>query len=240
MSNESRNLHGGVNLLDLVLTDVAGVKTEVLPKIADHCIVEVVAPLPVPETRMIEREVWHFGSAKLERLDSLLKGINWEFIYRGRPEDSARRMTDIVLEKASTCIKKKKLVERKSSNPWLNDRVMLAVNAKRQAHGTTHEKEQAEHCSRVILEEYNAWCWRVKEDLLQMQPGSKSWWAKERQLQMKKQKQCSIPALKTKEGDWVRDPKDKANLLAKCFGDKFSLPGAQTNEYTNLDRVLVD
>ena len=39
----------GKHLLDLVLTDVPGTTTCVLPEIADHCVVEVSVPLPVPQ-----------------------------------------------------------------------------------------------------------------------------------------------------------------------------------------------
>lgn len=46
-------------MLDLALSDIAGVRAKVLPKIADHAVVEVTAPLPVPKSRAIEREVWH-------------------------------------------------------------------------------------------------------------------------------------------------------------------------------------
>ena len=76
--------------------------------------------------------------------------------------------------------------------------------------------------------------------LKDMQPGSKAGWAKERQLQLKKQKPCSIPVLKNKEGVWMREPKDKANILTKCFGEKLTLPEAQVNQYTNMDCVVVD
>ena len=66
----------GEYLLDLALTDVQGVKAEVLPGIADHCIVEVVAPLPMLEQRVVSREVWLFKNADWQRLNELLYEID--------------------------------------------------------------------------------------------------------------------------------------------------------------------
>ena len=99
------------------------------------------------------------------------------------------------------------------------------VDAKRKAAGTPQETERAVECSRVIMTEHAAWCDRVKAELGQMTQGSKTWWAKERQLQLQKQKMCSIPALKGAGGEWVLNAEGKANLFAKSFGDKYSLSG---------------
>ena len=53
----------GNHLLDLVLTDVPGTTTRVLPRIADHCVVEASVPLPVPQQEVVLREGWKFGTA---------------------------------------------------------------------------------------------------------------------------------------------------------------------------------
>ena len=92
------------------------------------------------------------------------EGVDGTFTLKGSPEDGASRMTEMASDLAAKCIKKKKLTERKSTHPWLNERVTQAVDARRKAQGTPEEKTQAAQCSIVILEEYNAWCRRAKEN----------------------------------------------------------------------------
>jgi hypothetical protein len=110
-------------LLDLVLTDIAGVTANVLPKIADHNVVEVIAPLLVPASTSVQREVWLFRSADWDRLDSLLKEVDWTCLNDSTSEGAATMMTRVVLDLAAICIKKKVITEVKSTHPWLNDRV---------------------------------------------------------------------------------------------------------------------
>ena len=51
---------------------------------------------------------------------------------------------------------------------------------------------------------------------------------------MKAQRVNNIPALKSKEGDWVRDPAAKADLLAATFAGKNIMPPAQPNEFSKV------
>jgi len=117
--------------------------------------------------------------------------------------------------------------------------VLRAVEAKRQAVGTREEGQRAAECSSIILEEYRAWGDKMKTELREMRPGAKAWWAKEKQLQLQKQKVCSIPPLKDAEGTWRFEPQEKANLLAKTLRDKYHLPDVEANSYTTIAPVDV-
>ena len=46
--------------------------------------------------------------------------------------------------------------------------------------------------------------------------------------------------LKDSDGTWQLEPAGKANLLAKTFGDTFSLPTAESNLYSQVDDVNLD
>lgn len=170
----------------------------------------------------------------------MLGRVEWATIIESSAEEGAEFLTKVTLRIAEKCIKKKTLVEQKSSHPWLNERVLATVTAMRTAAGTLEEGVKAAECSKVVLQEYDAWCKKVKKELLDMKPGSKAWWAKEKQLQQQRQKQCSIPALKDADCTWQLEPAGKANLLAKSFGDKFSLPAAETNAYSQVDDVSLN
>jgi len=104
----------GKNLLDLALSDIAGTRAEVLPKIADHSILEVRAPLPVPEVETIERQVWKFATADWDRLDALLQKEDWSVVSFMCPDSGAKHLSETLLDHATRCIKKKKVVEKKT------------------------------------------------------------------------------------------------------------------------------
>ena len=74
----------------------------------------------------------------------------------------------------------------------------------------------------------------MRRDLEEKRKGSKSWWARERQLQRQAQRCCSIPALKKTDGTWVRNGQDKADLLAQTLSAKYTLAVQVKNEYTEL------
>ena len=44
----------------------------------------------------------------------------------------------------------------------------------------------------------------------------------------------SIPALKTTKGDWIFEPKTKANIFSKTFSSKYELIQEEENEYTEI------
>ena len=100
-------------------------------KIADHCILEIVTPFPAMETTRITREVWLFKSAKWDRLNKILNNIDWGSLRNQDPDEGVEKFSEIILEAAKTCIKRKPIGETESSHPWMNDRVVQAVDAKR-------------------------------------------------------------------------------------------------------------
>ena len=89
------------------------------------------------------------------------------------------------------------------------------------------------------MHEWKQWALRVNHELSTMQRGSKSWWARERQLQTEKQKCCSIPALKNPENVWLRDSQGKADLLASTLCTKYKLPNVVETDYTAIPQEQV-
>ena len=149
------------------------------------------------------------------------------------PDEGARHLSETLLQHASSCVRKKRIVERKSTHPWLNEAVLQAVADKRDAEGTPGETEKAKACSSAVLQEYNGWVSDVHKHA-SMKQGSKNWWKVERQLQLQKQKCSSIPALKQEDGTWTRDSKGKADVLATTLSSKYTLAERQSGEYSTI------
>ena len=141
----------GNHLLDLVLTDVQGATTRVLPKTADHCVVEVSAPFPVPHEQVVLREGWKFGTADWDRLQTDLEEEDWTVITSLTADDAAAHLSSRVLALAERSIQKAVIRDRKSTHPWLNDTVLQAVAKKREAEGTPQEANLAKPSGQKAL-----------------------------------------------------------------------------------------
>ena len=191
----------------------------------------------MPKSEPIKREVWNFGEADWARLEEELKRQDWAEMQDMRPDDAAEFLTSTIIEQAEQCIGRKTVRMPRSSHPWLNDRAINMIQAKNAAEGTAEEKTIAEKCSKVILEEQQAWITKTKQEMHNMRSGSKQWWAKSRQLLDSKTKVSSIPALKKPDGEWEFDPQGKAEMLADTFTKKYGLAELHDNKYSTLENT---
>ena len=76
----------------------------------------------------------------------------------------------------------------------------------------------------------------MRDKLRKEKRGSKGWWRVADRIMEKHAGQEAIPALRNSDAIWVRDPVGKANLLARTFSNKFTLPDVVVNEFS-FDRT---
>jgi hypothetical protein len=222
------------NLLDLALSDIEGIRCKVLPRIADHDLVLVSLAVSAPKSLVLTREVWHFGSADWDNLKLELGSKDWSEISRVSADEGALLLTDTILNAAAVWIPRKMIKERKSTHPWMNDRVLGAVAAKQAATGMPHEKDARGECATCIIEEYHKHVNRQRAILQKTKQNSKPWWTITRRLLQQKGTTSNIPALKNEAGDWLLEPKQKADLFANTLDAKYVLPAEHSNEYSVL------
>jgi len=225
----------GDYLLDLALTDLDEVRCKIQPKIADHKGLWITLPLHVPETEWVERTVWHFKAADWDGLRKALEQHDWSPLQVECANEAAQLLTNTVLAIASGFIPKAVLRERKSTHPWVNQRVIKLVLEKRSAEGTDLEAECASQCSAGILEEYQKYIVKEKVALQAMPKGTRGWWSRSRRLMRRKGVVSSVPALREEGCAWVLEPQAKADLLATTFTKKFLMAPARQNEYSKLE-----
>ena len=231
--NPTRNEY----LLDLVLTDLDDVKAKVTPGVSDHEIVTASLKLSVPDSEIVERQVWQFRDADWEKMGDILDSTDWTFIESLDANAATEQMSTIILAAMDDCIPQRILKERKSSHPWLTDRAVHAVKAKHAARRTDQEQQAATECSRILLQERESFRMRACNKLSKLPAGSKQWWSKSRQLMDRKSGSSSIPALKAPDGHWILDAEGKAEHLATTFAAKCTLPDAETGAYTDIMEV---
>ena len=97
------------HLLDLVLTDSADVLCRVLPKLADHSVVETTLVLEFSDTTAVQREVWDFAKADWDKLDDLLENTDWGFLDHATTDDAAAQLTETLLDLLGRCVGKQRL-----------------------------------------------------------------------------------------------------------------------------------
>ena len=133
--------------------------------------------IPIPKTDIKERLVWNFSHAGWEGVRSNIEAVDWATLVC-TADAGAENITCEILRASNLFIPSKILKERKSTHPWVNERIVQLVQRKKQAAGTTHAEAQAasEACSVGIKAEYAKYVAKEKERLQKEARGSKGWW----------------------------------------------------------------
>ena len=224
----------GEYLLDLLLSDLEDTKCKVVSNIADHKGLLVSLPCKVPRTAFVTREVWQFAEADWDGLKEAIGAHDWSDLVSGDVHTGANIFTEQLLSFSKAFIPTRFLRERKSTHPWLNERIIELVAAKREAEGTTAELQCRTACSQAILDEYGKYVSKERKALREMPSGKKQWWTRSRQLMERKGAVSSIPALKGPQGQWVFDPNSKADLFVDAFTSKCSWVAPVSNEFSEI------
>ena len=118
------------NLLDVVLTDVEGMcAVQVLPPVADHCLVQVVVDVQTLQSVQVDRQVWDWKSANWPGQRSALSQVNWNEIFNlDDAHDVTEKFTETILRQAKQFISYRSARFHKSSHPWMNGKACDALD----------------------------------------------------------------------------------------------------------------
>ena len=164
--------HEAGHLLDLGLTDMAEVETaRVLPKIADHNIVQFVFNLCVPVHAPRGRRVYEYKRAPWKAICLDLALRDWSWICFSGGDCAAERLTFEVLHTIEAHVPSKLIFDRATLHPWYNERCRELIREKRQAEGTPAYKLLAEQCSRGLFDEYCKFTKQTREKLRNLRRG---------------------------------------------------------------------
>ena len=222
-------------LLDLLFSDIDGIRCKVLPQIADHKSLLLPLPLPVPRVAVQTRLVWQFRHADWDGLRNALALTDWSSLSGADANQCAQCLTETISELSRKFIPQRTLKERKSTHPWVNERIIKLVELKQAAEGTANEASRRAQCSAAILDEYGRYIARERKGLQELPRGAKAWWTKSRRVLQRKGLTSSIPALRNPDDQWILECKEKGNLFVDSFSAKFTMTEAETNVYTELE-----
>ena len=224
--------HKDGHLLDLVISDLHPRSIEVVHAISDHNMVLACFDIGIPESTLVSRKVFDYAMADWASIKRDIAAFDWRSIDRESVDDAERFLHNNLVSILRTHIPERTLHERKSAHPWVNERCLIAIRAKNAAQGTTEFTAASASCSATLFEEYLEYIKRLRDKLRKEKRGSKGWWRVADRIMEKKGGQEAIPALRNSDKVWVRDPADKANLLAHTFSNKFVLPDLIENEFS--------
>ena len=149
--------------------------------------------------------------------------------------------TNYVLTKARRFIPCHTFTQQKGSHPWLTEECARLLRVQMESEGTDAYDAARDACSSALSDAYNTYVERIKQRLANLPSSNKSWWKLCHALQLKAHKASSIPALKKTlpngKSEWVRDSQQKAELFAETFWNKFSLPDAADNPFSEVVEV---
>ena len=109
--------------------------------------------IPVPKTDIKERLVWTYSKADWEGVRSRVEDTDWENCICNA-DAGAESITRETLRAAEMFIPRRMLKKRKSTHPWVNDRIVELVRLKQNAAGTEGAGLAMETCSAGIRTEF--------------------------------------------------------------------------------------
>ena len=83
----------------------------------------------------------------------MLAEQDWSFIKTASPHEGALKVTEIITKLSELCIGKRSPIKKKSTHPWLNDRVLAAVEERNAAAVSAREYQSMIECSEVMRQE---------------------------------------------------------------------------------------
>ena len=190
----------GDNLLDLVLTDVTGVKYEITSELGDHSAILYHSNIKVPRTATIKRPRWQYHKADWDGLKTTLNSIRWEILDRMDADNGAQWLTSKILDAAKDHIPLSTRRFTKKSHPWLTNSIVEAIQAKKTATTSEQRRSAQKSCDQAILKGLHSFIIKTKLDLAKIKPGSKKWWKKSKELVGNRVGISQIPVLRHPNG----------------------------------------
>jgi hypothetical protein len=210
-------------LLDLVITDICKCSVTVLPRIADHNSLLVKLPIPEVLEKTVKREVWMLKDADWKTLKQELGNYDWRRLHEGTAEVALDYFLEVLWLHLARHIPRREIDMVKSSHPWVTQRSKDAIAEMTNLQNTPQYAAAAEKCEKVLAEERLKHVQKVKTKLASLKKGSKQWWKINNELLHRKGSMTSIPTLR-EDGNWITDPKVKADAFARTFASKSHLP----------------
>lgn len=233
--------HAGGGRLDLVMTDLAGVKVSVLPPIgsSDHSCIDINVKFPgLVLEKPIKRLIYLYQKADWNKFRDIIDRTDWNTVIGSKttkPELSITKFTSVLQAAIRECVPSVVLKSDKRENNWYSNELSRLASLRKAAHdqwksSPTSVNWDAFKCIRNEIvsklrharQKYNE---HSVQKLNELSAGSRKWWSVIKNTIGKGNRE-RIPAL-FHEGKIFETRKDKATVLNDIFLSKMSTPSME-------------
>ena len=226
----------GLNTLDLILSNMpVPIDTTVKAPLgrSDHGVVLADFYLTPDAEQATSRTVWRYNQADWGRLRAFYRTTDWSTIVTDDPEESCRKLSDVISSGMQKFIPTKQLVTRPADPKWWTPECTTALNTKDKAwkawrHNIFSEAHKAcfmrsvEDAILANVRARTSWELRVRRKLSRGGLKDKQWWSVLKSAAGASHG-SSIPCLVDDAGHQLRINAAKANCLGRYFANKCSL-----------------
>ena len=233
--------------LDPVITDfpVANVQCESVGSIgsSDHYAVLSTIRLQGMYDEGMSRPLWQWERGEWQKMREILSNMSFEPMLVGDVDLQADKITNILSELQEKYVPHKTYTAKPTDQPWFGPRCRAAADAKRDAwraykRNSTEANRQLHHIRCAQMKSTQKWAisrWEdnLRKEILSSSAGCSKWWKSIKKHQDSSADQV-IPPL-NHSGGVCTSAQDKAELLAKYFADKMSVPDADQSTHDTMN-----
>ena len=223
--------------LDPVMTDLPPSDVQCSPLdlvgTSDHVAVLTKVHFRRPREESYTRMLWRWDAANWGALRDDLRRTDWETVLCGDVDQQVGRLSELLLALQAHWVPHTSHTTKTSDQPWFGPECRVASDTKyrawvaykrRPSEGNRQRLREASQRMRHTQEwASEQWKADLRRKLRGGQVGNKRWWGlvKEQQGEVRG---TSIPSLLREDGSLAHSAQDKANLLARQFAGKMTIP----------------
>ena len=136
------------------------------------------------------------------------------------PNRISRFISSLIWRLMEEFIPSRLIENRTLSHPWMNERVLTAIQRKHCSEGLSGHPTAVKECSQIILEEYFSYVASTKKKLQSLKSSSTKFWKISKRLLRKSDRVSLIPSLQRHDNSWARSAQEKADELADSLNSK--------------------
>ena len=196
-----------------------------------HCPVFCILSFNKTVSKAFTRHIWLYDKGNYDGLCDALSNTNWDAVKHNNIDIYAKRVTDTILNAASTFIPNKNVIVRQTDPPWLTSKIKKMMRKRKRLYDKyvqtktdmnhTNYKTYRNKVTNEIRKSKKSVTDKISNKLLASNLQPKDYWRTLKQF-IKPQQRSSIPPLNA-DDVILDDDTDKANLLNDYFTQQTSL-----------------
>ena len=222
----------GQTILDLCFTNFPHLitKCHLLARLGDHEIVRIVASIRPPKKKPVKRQISLWNKVDEVALRKDVHDFTAVVLEKFSNSKDINEIWDFVKEGLDKIVKKhvpSKLTSSRNHQPWINSNVKRLIRKRNRwfKKAKNSDSDKVWDIYKAIKKETQKSCRQTHDqylnDLFTGDKTNKKLWG---YIKSKRQENCGIGDIESRDGVQARDPAEKANIIHEQFDSVFSNP----------------